>query len=857
MNVWYCRRIGSVLEKRLFFYTESGFLEKEILQELWCGEPESGSPFLLLEPGQVQVPLAELWATVMPERPYPSLLEYAPEPPDAVSDEDVAEGGESPSEDAEPRFDSPSGLLNGLLQTLKEAGMTAVVEAMQIMGRNEPAAQFLDQIASEMVLAYENPGPVIRESFRIVDKPEATWNHEDILAFYQPDSTLQNRLDGFRYRTEQAEMARCITEALDAGEFLIAEAGTGVGKSLAYLIPAITWAVSQQERVVVSTRTKVLQRQLAEKDIPLLEDILPFRFQWTVAYGRENYLCQSRWRALKRSAEDTEERRLTASIVLWLARGGSGLLQDLAWLPHQIPFWAKLNSQRFNCAGSQCPHIKDCLYQNARKSLVQSDLVVVNHALLLSEVTAEGNILPEYHHLIVDEAHNLERTAFDHLGVHFGTEETRRVLRRMSEKKEGFYRGFLPGLQSRYPALAADIRTLIQNIDSLGEMLRRVQAFGAVPNRGLLQHSRRITDETELAALYYLTRDTGEEMAELERGLTDLADILIDTEDEKEIRGFSAEIGEMTASLYHIAESTGKETETEVCWAEFDQRGLRRIAVSPLEIGQELNSRLYEKLRSAIFVSATLSVSGRFDFMKTRTGIDLIDPDRIREWRSLSPFDYENHAQVLVIRDAPDPSDKEYAASIAACVRTIAQTINKRSMVLFTSRAAMSKTISNLEGEDGVWNDRLLAQYRDGEIKALLTRMRQIPDSILFGTETFWEGVDLPGDLLNCLVITRLPFRPPSEPLTEAMNQYYRRMGKDGFAGYNLPDAVIRFCQGLGRLIRSEQDTGLVIILDPRFCRPPVGKRYGQAFRDSMPMKNVIEIRLADLESHLAGWFGV
>jgi len=254
-------------------------------------------------------------------------------------------------------------------------------------------------------------------------------------------------------------------------------------------------------------------------------------------------------------------------------------------------------------------------------------------------------------------------------------------------------------------------------------------------------------------------------------------------------------------------------------------------------------------------VSATLTVGGSFQYMKRRLGLDRLEPERIREWTSPSPFDFERNCRTLAVRDLAEPGSSRYAEMIARCLKTIAGTVHRRTLVLFTAKSLLLQTANLLREEGPDLAERLICQYQDGDYGTLVARLAARPDGILLGSEVFWEGVDLPGDMLNCLVLTRLPFRPPTEPLVEAWTELLTRQGRNAFQEYSLAEAVIRFRQGTGRLIRSEVDSGVVVVLDRRFCHPPSGRAYSSLFRDSMPVHSIIEIGYADLDRELNKWF--
>lgn len=791
-----------------------------------------GSPVLSLETNDAETsfPLADLIAVLRPDRFW--------------------------KEDAKGwRIADWGNLVKELWHETRRYGLNLIHEIIQILQPGDPLQRFFYAASEDMV--FENL-EYINETVPDAEKRRSKirFERDEILAVVEKGGLLSGKLEGYCYRPQQADMVKRVIRAFESSEFLMAEAGTGVGKSMAYLIPSIYWSASSGQRVVVTTRTRALQRQLAENDLPLLEKTLPFEFNWQVAYGRGNYLCHDRWNRLQRDLDalSDSERRVAAGIKLWLSRGGNGQLQELHLDNDGITLWNKVSCQRHGCNGPGCTWTKECFLNNARRKLAKADVIVVNHALLLSDVSAEGRILPEYKNLVVDEAHNLDRTAFDKLGVQFSISECSRLLNRLSEKRDRIERGYLASLHSRFPNLTNEIGSLRRQVEFARQKVTDLTSIQITGIKGL-NGSRRLRKGMrgirELALACY---EASSALRAIEKGLFELAYELRDHE-ENEINVLMGEVAETSLSIGAIAESLDMLGPDEVVWVEWDDYRIRLLASAPLQIGEKLEELLYHQLDSAIMVSATLTVGESFSFIKQRLGIDRIDSDRIAEWKTASPFDYDNNCLGLVIKNIQDPGSPSYARSIADSIKIIASNIDKRTLVLFTSKSLLSQTAHILEEETGAWTGRIISQYQDGEYGTLISKLQATNDGILFGTETFWEGVDLPGDMLQCLVVTRLPFRPPGEPLTEAWLEHLKAVGRNGFTDYSLPEAVIRFRQGVGRLIRSETDTGVLVILDRRFCLPPAGMRYSDLFRSSIPVNNITDITSSQLAVELSNWF--
>lgn len=788
------------------------------------------------------IPVSEVWKMLRAEEPVPLVLL---DPSSQMA----------PQEELINKAD-PLAISRFLLECLNEIPLTAIRTAQSMLPAGDPLSLLFETATANRLLdtAPKAP-PAIAKG---IARETVPFNPETIHRIFLPEGSLDLVMPGFRHREQQSDMAMAVARAFQDAEFLLAEAGTGVGKTLAYLVPALYWAAATGEKIVVSTRTRALQKQLAEKDLPNLVKALDFPFTWAIIFGRENYLCRRRWQAFLRSRGELtrDEIAQTIALLFWLERGGSGIVQDLAWDARELPFWHRVKSQRHACQGGTCPEVRRCFYQSARKRQDQADLVVINHALLLTE--ASSNASPEERPgwLIVDEAHNLERIGFEHLGIQFGIDDAAALLKRLVDRKEGIPRGYLPGLAVREPAAAADIKLMIQTAGTAAEQLQQLVQVKMPALAGGPAGSRRVHSDELPEELFAKTGQLTDSLQELEAMLTGLTESLGDSEESREVTNLALEIAGLADSLFTIAERFAGDRADEIAWIDLDEKGIRKLAVSPIDTGEELYNRLWRTASSVILVSATLTVAGSFQHIRRGLGLDLIDPDRVRDWHATSPFDYENNCRILAVTDLAQPGEAGYAEQVGECIAQVADAVKRRTLALFTAKRELRHTAERLHAHPN-HRGRLVAQYRDGEFGTLVARLSGREDALLLGTETFWEGVDLPGDLLNCLIVTRLPFRPPSDPLTEARSERLRREGMDPFTAYALPDAVLRFRQGIGRLIRTETDTGVIIVLDRRFCPPPNGKRYGQIFRMSMPEALKIEdICRADLAGRLKEWFG-
>jgi len=818
------------------FTVENGELKSVPVKEGFTGrflhiiQNAPSQPLLVFDSGK-HLFLAELWNVLRPDRTWNGV----------------------PGEDA---FETFCRILQELWLEARQLGLTVLHDAIPLLLPEDPLLGFLDAASEGLIL---ETVPDTRADLEIEPdlEPVLEFSRDQVVNTLGPNGLLSENMKSYCYRPAQEEMAREVCAALEQDEFLLAEAGTGVGKTLAYLVPSIYWALAHQEKMVISTRTKALQRQLAEKDLPLLADLLPVSFNWRIAYGRDNYLCLARWYSLKHNPVDLspEERRLMVGLCIWLARGGEGELQDLRWDSQGGSLWKRINCQRHGCTGNLCSWYHQCYFFVARRKLNKADIIVVNHALLLSDTATENSILPSYRRLVIDEAHNLERAAFEKLGNSFSVDEGMWLLGRLSEKRQGIDRGYLISLKARYPQYLKELTKAAHLVDLARHCLQNLAACDIAGVVGSLGARRIKPGMRGAEKLSRECRRMAVALNDVQSSLQEIAPLLADDGEELTLIGLAGEVGEKSSNLWMIAESLDSESDEMVVWVETDSNGLSLVAAAPLDIGRELTQLLYPGLSSLIMVSATLTVGGSFQYMKRRLGLDHLEPERIREWTSPSPFDFERNCRTLAVRDLAEPGSSGYAEMIARCIKTIAGTVRRRTLVLFTAKSLLLQTANLLREEGSELSERLICQYQDGDYGTLVARLAARPDGLLLGSEVFWEGVDLPGDMLNCLVLTRLPFRPPTEPLVEAWTELLTRQGRNAFQEYSLAEAVIRFRQGTGRLIRSEIDSGVVVVLDRRFCHPPSGRAYSSLFRESMPAHSIIEIGHAELDRELTRWF--
>ncbi|MFH0802374.1 MAG: helicase C-terminal domain-containing protein [bacterium] len=706
--------------------------------------------------------------------------------------------------------------------------------------------------------------------------------------FFSEDGLLARDMPFFEFRPEQLRMARIVEEAFSEDKIAVIEAGTGTGKSLAYLVPGIKWALLSGESLVVSTRTINLQEQLYCKDIPFLRSFFPEQFSACLVKGWSNYLCLRRFYSLMRSEQRALNQGEYEELSALMSRMKNGeFVADRSALPVESSdsLWSLICAEADLCLRDRCPFFSRCHLHEERRKMAQSQVLVVNHSLLMADLalrrdseSAQG-VLPSYSYLVMDEAHHLEDVATEFLGKSFSSGEffvfLNGLYRRESGEGEG---GFLAVLRNRISGAKMEepVQNRLRNcldqdlIPGLFGLRERGSSFEEMVFRwltrrghlGLEEKKVRLTEEVTADQEWAPLKEEGLRLAEsLMRYASLLGDIyhelsllessLWEEMDETlaETRSLKKRFERHKDSLRFILEQAG---DSHVYWLE-SGGGSRSAAITfrsaPLRVAEEISSALLQKLKGGVFTSATLAVGESLKFFNEQIGVSLLPEGRALEAVLPSSFNFKEQVLLGIPTDIPDPSSEEYLSESLNGLVQLITLMEGRTFILFTSVRMLRRFAKGLRTP---LEDAGMAFLVQGDLPrhALLQEFKRREQAVLLGMDSFWEGVDVPGRDLECVILARLPFRVPTDPIVEARSEEMERQGLSSFTHYALPMAVLKFKQGFGRLIRSRSDRGVILVLDNRL----VSKRYGRQFLKSIPDCTAVKDRFSAILTRVASW---
>jgi ATP-dependent DNA helicase DinG len=653
-------------------------------------------------------------------------------------------------------------------------------------------------------------------------------DEEEAASVLEYGGAFSRAFPNYEHRPQQIEMLKAVSQAFNQGRHLLVEAGTGTGKSMAYLIPAALWAMQNNSRVVISTNTINLQDQLINKDIPDLKKALNLDLRAVILKGRSNYLCPRRFQnILHRGPENSDEMRVIGKVMVWLLQTNTGDRSEINLNgPIEREIWSRLSAEDEGCSTENCVKRTGgiCPFYRVRQAAQSAHIIVVNHALLLADIATSNRVLPEYSYLLIDEAHHMEDATTNALGFNTSQQAIERSLRELGGPNAGVLGRVLDMLQNAVsPDDYANASNLVENASNLAFHFDNLSKrfFTAIEQFlfeqregqpvGSYAQQVRILPSTRTLPAWMDVEMTWEEaekpfsaliemLEKLLRGLGDLMELLgAEAEDVSSSLGtLYRRFNEIILNLNGMVFEPNANT---IYWIELNSSG-KRIALNtaPLTIGLLMQKFLWHEKNSIIMTSATLTAAGEFDYLRGR-----LFAEEAYEMALGSPFDYESSALLYIVNDIPEPNDRQgHQRAIEQGVLRLAQATGGRALVLFTSYEQLKRTSQAIGPLLARSDIRVYEQGEGASAHTLLENFRSDERAVLFGTRSFWEGVDVPGDALQVLVIVKLPFDVPSDPIIAARSETF----EDPFNQYSLPEAILRFRQGFGRLIRTQSDRG-------------------------------------------------
>ncbi|MDD4148268.1 MAG: helicase C-terminal domain-containing protein, partial [Candidatus Cloacimonetes bacterium] len=698
--------------------------------------------------------------------------------------------------------------------------------------------------------------------YNVIDNALPATVDPQIEAVFSEDGIFAQKFPNFEFRQGQVQMAKAVSEAFTNEDHLVVEAGTGVGKSFAYLVPALEFAQRSKAKVVVSTNTKNLQEQLFYKDLPQLAKILPVAFKAVLIKGRENYVCERRWEELiNQSSRELSawDAHALLYLYIWKLQTVTGDISENSSFDRGrfSITWRKICSDRYLCGNRKCQHYHHCYIMNLRREIDNASVVVANHALLLADMRMENSSLGEYHYLVIDEAHNLISSASKHLGSTISYADVIILMNQIAGSSRLHSSSFLAGwdkalAKSPLPEAKKDqCLAVAKRLEDVIEEARKpamdiFNLASAMCAAADSYNKLRIKSKAEATDLFALLGKFLLLFKEILKAAKAMENV-INSLESKQVAGYDRHMEAISAFVMRLSEMeavllyiTEPDLDNFALWIENNPRPDRNVPAAvlnyaPIEVNVFLKQLLHSQVPSIVFTSATLGIRGSFRYFLNQSGLNLLEDKKVVELFVDSPFDYDKQSKLLISSFLPEPKDKYFQPQALSCLKQIFQTVDVGTMALFTAYRDLD-IVYNEVADDMYYGQRpLFVQGKGGSRSSILEEFKKANNAVLLGTSSFWEGVDVQGDSLSLLILYKIPFQVPSEPLVEAYIDKLEREDKDSFMHYMLPNALLRIRQGFGRLIRSKSDRGIVLILDSRVSR----KRYGTYFKEILPGKHL------------------
>ncbi|MEG6615567.1 helicase C-terminal domain-containing protein [Peptococcaceae bacterium 1198_IL3148] len=671
-------------------------------------------------------------------------------------------------------------------------------------------------------------------------------NEDDVVNCLGDNGLLSRTIERYEYRPQQIAMAKSVTQSLNDDIYMLAEAGTGTGKSMAYLVPAVLWAQKNNRRVVISTHTINLQEQLWNKDIPLLQSLPDFNFKAALVKGRSNYICLRRWYAELSSPNlKVRDAGFYARILVWLTTTETGDRTELNINWQEVDLWNNICAESDGCLGKRCGFFhRTCFVSRMKKRAENANIIIANHSLVCADIKADNRVLPPYKVLIFDEAHHLESTATDHLGTIVTKVGITRWLGLVNKTTARLNNMPAPGNHEQWVDRLNKLKELQFQVKEATEVFFELMAELLVNSSEAndIRYTLRLKPGFDLTNYKIDIENLVQRIKTLSAAMMQVAEdmeghlLVEENETSKEIALLAENGFSLATDIEFTCDCSNNDN---VYWLDGYLANSGQVYISlhaaPVEVGTLLHSLLYVYKDTIIFASATLTVDGSFNHFIERNGLNLVDPERLVEIKVDSPFQYDDQSLLYIIDNFPDQRsipEPQYLNLLAETIGDLATLVGGRTLVLFTAHKILKKVYYQLKPSMEEQDILLLGHDIDGSRTRLVEEFKQNNKAVLFGASSFWEGLDIPGESLSCVILVKLPFWPPNAPLVAARTEALYKNNKDGFYHFSLPEAIIKFKQGFGRLIRTKYDRGAVIVLDRRI----VDKKYGRKFLNSLPI---------------------